>query len=68
MDNNNNAVIENTPAEVGEVISRTPEDAVNGSVKWKDVWDKITTGILIFLICSPALILLYIFLWFIFKP
>lgn len=36
-------------------------------VKWKDVWDKCTTGILILLFCSPILILGYIFLWFILK-
>ena len=28
------------------------------------VWDKITTGILIFLMASPFLILGYIFMWF----
>ena len=28
------------------------------------VWDKITTGILIFLMASPFLILGYIFWWF----
>lgn len=32
----------------------------------KEIWDKITTGILIFLMASPVLILVYIFLWFIF--
>ncbi len=31
------------------------------------VWDKITTGILIFLFCTPFLILLYILLWFVLK-
>ena len=36
-------------------------------IKWKDVWDKCTTGILIFLMASPILILGYIFLWFINK-
>lgn len=33
--------------------------------KWKAFWDKITTGILIFLLASPVLILAYIFMWFI---
>ena len=33
--------------------------------KWLAVWDKITTGILILLMCSPVLILAYIFIWFI---
>ena len=36
-------------------------------VKWKEVWDKVTTGILIFLMASPILILGYIFLWFALK-
>ena len=35
--------------------------------KWNAVWDKITTGILIFLMSSPILILVYIFMWFIFR-
>ena len=33
-------------------------------INWKIVWDKTTTGLLIFLIISPLLILAYIFLWF----
>ena len=33
-------------------------------IKWAEVWDKCTTGLLIFLMCSPVLILAYIFLWF----
>ena len=37
------------------------------NVNWKEVWDKCTTGLLIFLMFSPVLILAYIFLWFIFK-
>ena len=28
------------------------------------IWDKFTTGLLIFLMASPILVLLYIFLWF----
>jgi len=33
---------------------------------WKkhDVWDKCTTGLLIFLMASPFLVLGYIILWF----
>ena len=31
------------------------------------IWDKFTTGLLIFLMCSPFLILLYIFLWFVLR-
>jgi hypothetical protein len=33
--------------------------------KRRDIFDKITTGILIFLMTSPILILAYIFIWFI---
>ena len=31
------------------------------------IWDKVTTGILIFLMASPFLILGYIFYWFLTK-
>lgn len=34
---------------------------------WLNVWDKCTTGILLFLFASPILILLYILLWFVNK-
>ncbi len=40
---------------------------VTKNVNWKVVWDKCTTGLLIFLMASPLLILGYIFLWFILK-
>lgn len=33
--------------------------------KRKEIWDKVTTGLLIALLCSPFAILLYIFIWFI---
>ena len=36
-------------------------------VNWKVVWDHVTTGLLIFLMCSPIMILAYIFIWFITK-
>lgn len=35
--------------------------------KRREIFDHITTGILIFLLASPVLILLYIFLWFILR-
>ena len=35
--------------------------------KYKEIWDKVTTGILIALMASPLLILGYIFLWFLTK-
>ena len=31
------------------------------------IWDKFTTGLLIFLFCTPFLVLLYILLWFVLK-
>ena len=37
------------------------------SKKWKAIWDKITTGILIFLLATPFLILAYIIIWFLSK-
>ena len=37
------------------------------TVKWKIVWDHVTTGILILLMFSPFLILAYIFIWFLNK-
>ena len=35
--------------------------------KIAEIWDKITTGILIILMSSPILILAYIFIWFLTK-
>ncbi len=35
--------------------------------KYREIWDKITTGILIALMASPLLILGYIFIWFMTK-
>ena len=32
-----------------------------------EIWDKFTTGLLIFLFCTPFLVLLYILLWFLLK-
>lgn len=37
------------------------------NVKWKEVWDKVTTGLLILVMASPLLILGYILLWFIMR-
>ena len=36
-------------------------------VDWKNVYDKFSTGLLIFLMASPFLILGYIFYWFLTK-
>ena len=35
--------------------------------KGKEVIDKITTGLLIALLCSPVIILAYILLWFVLR-
>ena len=35
--------------------------------KWLNIWDKVTTGILIVLLSSPICILAYIFAWFLSK-
>jgi len=57
-----NEEIEVTEAtEVTEAI----EEGTKGKINWKEVWDKVTTGILIFLFISPVLVLLHIFLWFV---
>ena len=37
------------------------------SAKWKELADKITTGILIALMATPIAILTYIILWFVLK-
>lgn len=37
------------------------------SAKWKAIWDKITTGILILLMATPVIILAYIIIWFLSK-
>ena len=40
------------------------EEEIAKKKKVAAVFDKITTGILIFLMASPILILAYIFIWF----
>ena len=56
--------------ENGNLIEKQEEELSGLTEKQKRrkmIFDKITTGILIFLLASPVLILLYIFLWFIFR-
>ena len=49
-----------------EQLLREAEDAERAKkAKIKAIWDKVTTGLLIFLMASPFLILLWIFMWFI---
>ena len=62
----NNAVnTENIEAVAADMPS---ELIVNSKKKkWAEIWDKVTTGLLIALMASPILILLYIFLWFVLR-
>ena len=46
---------------------RISDEQLARKKKFLIVWDKITKGILIFLMASPFAILLYIFLWFVFR-
>lgn len=43
------------------------EEELAKKKKRAEIFDKITTGILIFLMASPILILGYIFIWFLTK-
>lgn len=52
---------------VNEVVLTEEEIKKSKKAKWLAIWDKVTTGILIFLMASPFLILTYIFVWFITK-
>ena len=56
----NSAPAELSEDEYFEMTGLTPAQK-----KRREIWDKITTGILIFLMTSPVLILAYIFIWFI---
>lgn len=51
------------------VQTSTEEENVSffKSAKWKKIWDKITTGILIAVMAVPVAILTYILLWFLLK-
>ena len=54
----------NAPEKVGFIDKAK---AFFGSKKWKEIWDKITTGILIALMITPFAILTYIIIWFLSK-
>ena len=47
-----------------EVAPNEEEILKTKKAKRAAIWDKVTTGILILLLCSPAAILGYIFYWF----
>lgn len=51
-------------SEITENVALTEEEILKAKkAKRAAIWDKITTGILILLMASPALILAYIFIW-----
>ena len=47
-----------------QLLREAEEEEKARKAKIAAIFDKITTGILIFLMASPFLILLYIFIWF----
>lgn len=51
----------------GDYETRISDEELAKKKRRKEIWDKITTGILIFLMASPILILAYIFIWFLTK-
>ena len=74
--------MEDTAAEAEEAVSDAPAEQTAESSEYTDfeisgltpaqrrrreIYDKVTTGILILLMASPLLILLYIFLWFVLR-
>lgn len=64
--------LEEVATEVEAVDTRDYELRVSDEERAKkkkrqEIWDKITTGLLIFLMSSPILILAYIFIWFLTK-
>ena len=46
---------------------RVTDEELAKKKKMKEIWDKFTTGLLIFLMASPILILAYIFISFLTK-
>ena len=50
-----------------EEMTLLTDEQIAKKKKRQMIWDKITTGILIFLMVSPILILGYIFAWFLSK-
>lgn len=62
MENNN---VKNEATEVDREALEL--EKLNKKKKWLAIWDKVTTGLLIFLMASPVFILGYIFLWFILR-
>lgn len=51
----------------GDYETQISDEELAKKKRRKEIWDKVTTGILIFLMSSPILILAYIFIWFLTK-
>ena len=58
-----------TVAVENEVSTSSGEEKISffKTTKWKRIWDKITTGLLIAVMAIPVAILTYILLWFLLK-
>lgn len=56
-----------TASDTRDFELRMTDEELAKKKKFAEIWDKFTTGLLIFLMTSPILILGYIFLWFLTK-
>ena len=65
--NQNNAAPEVEVVDNRDFELRISDEERARKKKIKEIWDKITTGLLIVLMASPILILAYIFIWFLTK-
>ena len=65
--NQNNATPEVEVVDNRDFELRMSDEERARKKKIKEIWDKITTGLLIVLMASPILILAYIFIWFLTK-
>ena len=65
--NQNNAAPEVEVVDNRDFELRMSDEERAKKKKIKEIWDKITTGLLIVLMASPILILAYIFIWFLTK-
>ena len=65
--NQNNAAPEVEVVDNRDFELRMSDEERARKKKIKEIWDKITTGLLIVLMASPILILAYIFIWFLTK-
>ncbi len=58
---------ENAAVDTRDFELRVSDEERARKKKLAEIWDKFTTGLLIFLMSSPILILAYIFIWFLTK-